>query len=126
MPSGRIFPVGSIITPHHRPVRITLLQTPPQVIAPIGTDSAELFGSTTVAPGTVTIAPVGIPTAEQFGTIGLVPPSLRALGTVASSTTNAPSFAAPAGSISTDVILVFWFMDSGSATVRCANRLYGT
>jgi hypothetical protein len=44
-------------------------------------------------------------------------PSLRALGTVVSTTTSTPSFAAPAGAVSTDVILVGFFLDDGRTTV---------
>lgn len=44
-------------------------------------------------------------------------PSLRALGTVVSTTTTTPSFAAPAGAVSTDVILVGFFLDDGRTTV---------
>lgn len=44
-------------------------------------------------------------------------PSLRALGTVVTGNTTAPSFAAPAGAVSTDVILVGTFIDDGRTTV---------
>lgn len=43
-------------------------------------------------------------------------PSLRALGTVVAATTTSPSFAAPAGAIATDVILVAYFQGDGRTT----------
>lgn len=44
-------------------------------------------------------------------------PSLRALGTVVKTTTATPSFAAPAGAVSTDVIAVGFFCDDGRTTI---------
>lgn len=44
-------------------------------------------------------------------------PSLRSLGTVVASTTNTPSFAAPAGAVSTDVIVVAMNVDDGRRTM---------
>jgi hypothetical protein len=47
-------------------------------------------------------------------------PSLRALGTVLNTSTGTPSFAAPAGAVSTDIILVGFFIDDGTRTVTAA------
>lgn len=47
-------------------------------------------------------------------------PSLRSLGTVVSGTTTAPSFAAPAGAASTDVIIIAVFVDDGRSTISAA------
>lgn len=47
----------------------------------------------------------------------MVAPSLRALGTVTSGSTTSPSFAAPAGAASTDVILILFFEDDGRTTI---------
>jgi hypothetical protein len=95
---GRVFPVGSNVAPHRRPTPAWMLQVPPQVIAPVGFDASGQFGNPVVT------QPIG-------------PPSLRALGTVVSTTTAAPSFAAPAGAVSTDVIQILFFCDDGRTTV---------
>lgn len=47
----------------------------------------------------------------------MVAPSLRALGTVTSATTAAPSFAAPAGAVASDVILVGAFINDGRTVI---------
>lgn len=44
-------------------------------------------------------------------------PSLRSLGTVVKTTTATPSFAAPAGAVSTDVIAIGFFCDDGRTTI---------
>src|SRR6266545_289101 len=44
-------------------------------------------------------------------------PSLRSLGTVVATTTASPSFAAPAGAVGTDVIVIAMFVDDGRNTV---------
>jgi hypothetical protein len=47
----------------------------------------------------------------------VVAPSLRALGAVVASTTNTPSFAAPTGAVSNDVIEVAFFASDGRRTM---------
>ena len=44
-------------------------------------------------------------------------PSLRSQGSVVKTTTASPSFAAPAGAVSTDVIVIPFFVDDGRRTV---------
>lgn len=61
-------------------------------VAPTGIDSAEAFGSPTVAPGSVDVAPSGIASGEAFGT-----PAMGSAGTIApAGIPTAEAFGSPA------------------------------
>lgn len=47
----------------------------------------------------------------------MVAPSQRSLGTVLKTSTGTPTFSAPAGAASSDIIVVFWFQDDGRTSV---------
>lgn len=47
-------------------------------------------------------------------------PSLRALGTVLSSSTTSPSFAEPAGTVADDIIIIAWFQDDARTSISAA------
>lgn len=73
------------------------------------------IAGTTVSANSVPILGYGHPVVVR--TRQQAPPSLRALGTPVGTTTNTPSFAAPAGAQASDVILVPFFADDGRRTI---------
>lgn len=91
-------------------------------------DTAGAFRSSqpTTTPGTATYGFTNTPSGTQhLAVVEILPastiaPSLRALGTPVSATTLTPSFAAPAGAVAADVVLILFFCDDGRSTVSAA------
>lgn len=71
---GNNYPDGSFNANNYWiDVEVTTSDGPPQDVEPEGIESAEAFGSPSVAPGAVDLAPAGIGSAEAFGAPSVAP-----------------------------------------------------